>query len=108
LVADIPDLSSPRQKGLSPAGPSCYDVTGPVAGNSSFVSLGVNGVMLVDLTDPTHMVFGTIQCLRAAPPLGTYFDLDALRTDLDNAADSKGLTKGDLLFVHALLQAKHD
>jgi LVIVD repeat len=106
LVADISDPSNPKRKGLSPVGPSCYDVTGPVIGNSSFVSLGVNGMTLVDLTDPRNMVFGTINYLRPTPPLGADFDLDVLRTNMDNAADSRGKIKEELLYVHALLKAK--
>src|SRR5205085_3116799 len=106
LIADVADLNAPKVLALTPTGFACYDVTPPVAGSYSVVALGAGGIAPADVSDPKAPLLGIENYLTSTPPLGGDWDLAALRTNLNTAANSRGLIKGDALFVDALNGAK--
>jgi hypothetical protein len=106
LIADISDPTAPKRLALSPTGSACYDITPPIADNFCVMALGGSGIADVGITDPKSPNIGLENYLTSTPPLGGDWDLSALRTNLNNAADSRGKIKGDALFVHALLGAQ--
>jgi len=106
LIADVSDPANPKRLALTPTGSSCYDVTPPILANYSVVALGASGIAAGDFSDPKSPLLGFENFLTSTPPLGGDWDLAALRTNLNNAADSRGKQKGDLLLLHALQGAK--
>jgi hypothetical protein len=106
LIADISDVTNPKKLALSPTGNACYDITPPIAANFCVMALGGDGLADVDIANPMTPNMGLENFLTATPPLGGDWDLTALRTNLDNAANSRGKIKGDALFVHALMGAQ--
>jgi len=77
-----------------------------VVGTQAVIAVGASGLRPGDFTDPAHPSFGFENFLMSTPPLGGDYSLTDLRTNLSNAADSKGKLKGDALYVHALLGAR--
>jgi hypothetical protein len=103
LVVDVANPSSPTLVKLWPTGNACYDVAiGPGFG---VAALGASGVAPVSLADPRQPLLGIQNYLTSTPPLGGDPNLGTLRTNLKNAANSRGKSKGSALMVHALLEA---
>ena len=69
-------------------------------------SLGASGVAPLDMSDPGKPLLGFRNELTSTPPLGGDTSLQALRDNITNAVNSRGLVKGDSLKVQALLGAK--
>ena len=105
-VVDISDVIDPKKLALSPTGSACYDITPPIADNFCVMALGGDGLADVAVTNPATPNMGLENFLTTTPPLGGDWDLTALRTNLDNAANSRGKIKGEALFVHALTGAQ--
>jgi hypothetical protein len=106
LIADVSDPANPKQLSLSPTGSACYDITPPVLASYSVVALGASGIAAGDFSNSKSPLLGFENFVTSTPPLGGDWDLSALRTNLNNAANSRGKQKGDLLLVHALQGAK--